>query len=181
VCIDQVCNDGAPQLNLSTYSGLWERLEQQRVTEFNRDVRNAKLVAEVALTVGTMGAGVVLESGGLAATKGIAAAETATEAEGVEEGSFSIIDWEGYPTEEGLRPTVPFRLVPDRPLRSMAVVRGRQVEHRMPEKAPGRRVRVAQLFDLLPKRNFIAAGAVQKGGPLPRIDGTASNNGRAAR
>jgi hypothetical protein len=53
----------------------------------------------------------------------------------------------------------------------MTVVRSQQVEHRMPEKAAGRPVRVEQLFDLLPKRTFIPAGTVEKGRPLPRIEG----------
>src|SRR5207249_609751 len=113
----EVCNNSVPQLNLKTYVGPWERLEQQRVAEFNRDVRHAKLMVEVGFTLATAGVGgAVVEGGvlageGLAATEGIPAAETAAEAEAVEEGSFSIIDWEGYPTE-GLRPAGPFRLVP---------------------------------------------------------------------
>ena len=41
----------------------------------------------------------------------------------------------------------------------------------MPEKAARSRVRVEQLFDLLPKRTFIPAGTIEKGRPLPRIEG----------
>jgi filamentous hemagglutinin len=37
--------------------------------------------------------------------------ETATEAEAVEEGTFSIWDWKGYPTK-GVRPSGTFKLVP---------------------------------------------------------------------
>ncbi len=62
MCIGGGLQQRCPATKLVDLRGpLGAKLEQQRVAQFNRDVRNAKLLAEVALTLGTLGSGTVIK------------------------------------------------------------------------------------------------------------------------